>query len=79
MNIKILGTGCTRCHELAKNIREVIKELSIDATIEEISDINKIISYHVMITPGLVINEKVVISGKVPTKTEIMHYIKNNQ
>jgi small redox-active disulfide protein 2 len=75
MNIKILGTGCARCHQLEKTAKEVVKELGIDTTIEEVKDIDKIIAYNVLITPGLVINEQVVSSGKVPTKAEITQLI----
>jgi small redox-active disulfide protein 2 len=77
MNIKILGTGCSRCHQLEKTAKEVIKELGIDATVEEVKDIKKFIDYNVMMTPGLVINEQVMSSGKVPTKAEVTQLIIN--
>jgi small redox-active disulfide protein 2 len=77
MNIKILGTGCARCHQLEKTAREVVKELGIDATIEEVKDFNKILAYNVLTTPGLVVNEQVVSSGKVPTKAEVTQLIIN--
>ena len=75
MNIKILGTGCAKCHQLEKTAKEVVKELGIDAAVEEVKGIDKIIAYNVLITPGLVINEKVVSSGKVPTKAEITQLV----
>ena len=77
MNIKILGTGCTKCHALQNTTKEVVQELGIDATIEEVKDITKIMSYNVLMTPGLVINEQVVSSGKVPSKTEVTQLIIN--
>jgi len=77
MNIKILGPGCARCHELGKTTREVVKELGIDATVEEVKDMSKIIAYNILTTPGLVINEQVVSSGKVPTKAEVTQLIIN--
>jgi small redox-active disulfide protein 2 len=77
MNIKILGTGCAKCHQLEKTAKEVVKELGIDSNIEEVKDIDKIIAYNVLLTPGLVINEQVVSSGKVPTKAEISQLITN--
>jgi small redox-active disulfide protein 2 len=77
MNIKILGTGCSKCHALQKTASEVVKELGIDATVEEVKDFNKILAYNVLLTPGLVINEQVVSSGKVPTKAEISQLITN--
>lgn len=77
MNIKILGTGCSKCHALQKTTKEVVQELGVDATIEEVKDITKIVSYNVLMTPGLVINENVVSSGKVPSKTEVTQLIIN--
>ena len=77
MNIKILGTGCARCHQLEKTAREAIKELGVDATLEEVKDITKIIEYSILATPGLVIDEKVVSSGKVPNKEDLKKLILN--
>ena len=71
MEIKVLGPGCQRCHELDKRTREVVKELGIDANVEYVQDINKVIEYSILFTPGLVINDKLVSSGKVLNKKEI--------
>lgn len=75
MNIKILGPGCARCHQLEKTTREVVKELGIDPSIEEVKDINEIIAYHILTTPGLVLNDELVCSGRVPSKAEISQFI----
>lgn len=75
MEIKILGPGCHRCHELDKTTREVVKELGIDANVEYIQDINKIMDYSILTTPGLVINEEVACSGRLPNKAEIAQFI----
>ena len=75
MNIKILGPGCAKCQQLGKTIKEVVKELGIDAEIEEVKDINKIMEYPILTTPGLVINEKLVCAGRVPTKAELARLI----
>jgi small redox-active disulfide protein 2 len=77
MNIKILGSGCARCHQLEKTTKEVVKEMGIDATIEEIKDINKIVEYAVLTTPGLVINGELVCAGRVPAKAEVAQLITN--
>jgi small redox-active disulfide protein 2 len=77
MNIKILGPGCARCHQLEKTTREVVKELGIDATVEEVKDINKITEYPILTTPALVINEELVCAGRVPTKAEVTQLIAN--
>ncbi|MFC2062375.1 thioredoxin family protein [Chloroflexota bacterium] len=75
MKIKLLGPGCGRCHQLEITVKEVVKELSIDADIEDIKDIKKIMEYPILTTPGLVINEKIVCSGRVPSKTEVIEFI----
>jgi small redox-active disulfide protein 2 len=71
MVIKILGTGCARCHQLEKNVLEVVKDLGIDAKVEDVTNMNQIMKYPILMTPGLVIDEKLVCSGRVPTKTEV--------
>ena len=75
MNIKILGSGCARCHQLEKTTKEVVKELGIDASIEEVKDMMKIVQYPILTTPGLIINEELVCAGRVPTKAELAHLI----
>ena len=75
MNIKILGPGCARCHQLGKTTREAVQELGIDAEIEEVKDINKIMEYPILTTPGLVINGQVVCTGRVPTKAELTQFV----
>jgi len=75
MKIKVLGPGCARCHQLEQTTKEVVKELGIDAEIEDVKDIKKIMEYPILITPGLVINEKLVVSGRVPSKAEVTSFI----
>jgi len=77
MKIKILGTGCARCQQLEKTTKEVVKELGVDATIEEVKDMMKIVQYPILTTPGLVINEELVCAGRVPTKAEVTQLIGN--
>jgi len=77
MKIKILGTGCAKCHQLEQVTREVVKELAIDASIEEVKDIKKIMNYPILMNPGLVVNEELVCSGKVPNKAEVTQFIIN--
>ena len=77
MNIKILGTGCTKCHALQKTVQEVVNELQINAAVEEVKDMKKILEYPILTTPGLVINEQVASFGKVPSKAEVTQLIIN--
>ena len=78
MEIKVLGTGCTRCKTLDKITRKAVNELKIDATVEKVEDFQKIMEYAVMRTPALVINEKVVLSGQVPKIAELKELLTNN-
>lgn len=79
MEIKILGTGCPTCKTLEKATRQVVDEMGINATIEKEEDIMAIMAYGVMRTPGLVINGKVAVSGRVPSSVEIRKMIEQNQ
>lgn len=75
MKIKVLGPGCARCHQLEQTVREVVRELGIDAEIDVVKDIRKMMEYPILTTPGLVIDEKLVCSGRVPTKAEVTTFI----
>ncbi len=77
MNIKILGTGCAKCNALEAATLEAVKELAVEATIEHVKDMKKIMEYPILTTPGLVIDEKLVCSGRVPAKAEVTTFIKN--
>ncbi|MDQ1770728.1 thioredoxin family protein [Labilibaculum sp. A4] len=77
MEIKVLGPGCKKCVTLAEAAKKAVEELAIDANITKVDDMVKILSYGVMSTPALVINEKVVVSGKVPSVSEIKEFIQN--
>jgi small redox-active disulfide protein 2 len=66
MNIKVLGPGCTNCKTLEHRTREAVDGLHLDATVEKVEDYQQIASYGIMRTPGLVIDENVVLSGSVP-------------
>jgi len=71
LEIKVLGTGCSRCKDLDRVTRKAVEELKLVASVEKVEDIQKIMEFAVMRTPALVINGKVVLSGKVPTVLEV--------
>ncbi|TFH48985.1 MAG: thioredoxin family protein [Bacteroidia bacterium] len=72
MEIKILGPGCPKCHILEKLAREVVEKAGIEATVTKVDDIVEIMNYGVMTTPALVIDEKVVLKGRVPSADELL-------
>lgn len=71
MKIKILGTGCSNCQKLEANTKQALEELKMKADIEKVTEIQDIMSYGVMGTPALVIDEKVEVSGRIPDVEEI--------
>jgi len=75
MDIKILGMGCPKCKEVEKRVINVLAELGIAASVEKVADIKKIMEYKVLGTPGLVIEGKVVSTGKIPRLEEIKAWI----
>ena len=75
MDIKVLGPGCAKCRALEKQVREVVTELGMDATVEEVKDMVKIMEYRVLMTPGLVIDGRVVSSGRVPSRGDVRKMI----
>jgi len=76
MDIKILGTGCPKCKSLEKIARDVVEQENIEATITKVEDIMAIMSYGVMSTPALVVNEKVEIKGRMPSYDEVKQVLK---
>ncbi len=71
MIIKILGSGCANCVNLERAAREAVADLGIDAQFEKVTDYPTIAGYGVMRTPGLVVDEQVVLSGRVPTSAQV--------
>ncbi len=71
MDIKILGVGCPRCIELEKHVIDALAELGIAAGVEHVTELKKFAAMGVFMTPGLVVDGKVVAQGKVPSKDEL--------
>jgi len=74
--VEILGPGCPKCKFVEKRVKETIEELGIDAKVEEVTDMGKIIEYGVMATPAVVVDGSVKAEGKIPTKEEIEKWLK---
>jgi small redox-active disulfide protein 2 len=74
--IKILGTGCPKCKTLEEKVRKTVDEQQLDASISKVEDIMDIMAYGIMRTPGLVIDEKVVISSRLPSQSELNEFLK---
>ncbi len=79
MKIQILGTGCPKCKQLAANAEAAAAELGADVEIEKVTDINKIMGFGIMMTPGLAVDGDVKSSGRVMTKDEIVSLLKEGR
>ncbi len=75
LDIKILGTGCPNCIKLENLCQEVVKEKNLEANIEKVTDMNKFMDYGVMLTPGLVVNGKILSQGKIPVKNTLESWL----
>ena len=75
ISIKILGSGCANCKRLEQIARQAVAELGIDAEVIKVTDYNDILKYNIIATPGLVINEEVVSSGRIPSPAEVTTFI----
>ncbi|MFT4737874.1 MAG: small redox-active disulfide protein 2 [Cyclobacteriaceae bacterium] len=73
--IKILGTGCAKCQSMTGVVQDVVSENNIDATIEKVEDMMEIIKFNVLTTPALVIDDVIIIKGRVPSKNEVLALI----
>jgi small redox-active disulfide protein 2 len=76
MIIKILGVGCPKCRRLEEKVKDVVKQNNIDAEFEKVTDVKEMMKYNIMMTPGLVINEKLKSSGSIPKDEQILSWIK---
>lgn len=76
MEIKVLGVGCKKCKATKEVIRKTVEELGLDARMEEVTEMNEIVKYDVLTTPGVVIDGKVVSKGRVPTRKEVEDWLK---
>jgi small redox-active disulfide protein 2 len=76
MKIQVLGTGCPKCNQLAENADRAAKELGVEYELEKVTDINDIMSFGIMMTPGLAVDGEVKMSGKVASIEDIKAWLK---
>jgi len=76
INIKVLGSGCANCKRLEQIARKAVEDMGIEAEIEKVTNYNDIMKYPILSTPGLVINEELVSSGRIPSQEEITEWLK---
>ncbi len=77
LTIKILGSGCANCKRVEQIARKVVAEMSLEAEVIKVTDYNDIMAYNILSTPGLVVNEQVVCTGRIPTKAEVSTWLAN--
>ena len=71
MNIKVLGSGCSKCHALEARTTDALRAAGLEASIDKVTDFGEIASYGVMSTPALVVDDRVVVSGRIPEVAEL--------
>lgn len=76
MLIKILGPGCAKCSRLEQLTHEVLTEMGIEANFDHVTELNAIMAYPIMMTPALVVDEEVKVSGRIPSKDEIRQWLR---
>ena len=77
LTIKVLGSGCPNCKKVEAIARQATETLGLQAEFIKVTDYNKIMEYNILSTPGLVVNEKVVCSGRIPTPAEVTTWVTN--
>ena len=73
--IKVLGPGCENCHQVELNTRRAVEMMGVEADVEKITDRSEFKKYNLLMTPGLVIDEKLVVAGRIPSDAEVMSLI----
>jgi small redox-active disulfide protein 2 len=77
IDIKVLGPGCNNCHQVEAVARSAVAQMGMEAQVEKITDRAKFVQYGLLFTPGLVINEKLVCAGRIPTVAEVSTWLAN--
>jgi small redox-active disulfide protein 2 len=76
VSVKILGAGCKKCQTLEAKVRDLVSANNIDAAVEKVTDIQEMVRYGIMMTPGLIINEKVKSFGIIPKDDQLISWLK---
>ena len=77
LTIKVLGSGCANCKRVEQIVHKVVDEMTLQAEVIKVTEYPEIMKYNVMSTPGLVINEKIVSTGRIPTPAEVTAWLSN--
>lgn len=77
LTIKVLGSGCANCKRVEQIARQVVEEMSLEAEIIKVTEYPDLMKYNIMSTPGLVVNEKIVSTGRIPTPAEVTTWLAN--
>ncbi len=77
LTIKVLGSGCANCKRVEQIVHKVVDEMALQAEIIKVTEYPEIMKYNIMSTPGLVINEKIVSTGRIPTPAEVTAWLTN--
>lgn len=76
VTVKVLGSGCKKCQTLEAKVRGLVNQNNIDAAVEKVTDINEMVNYGIMMTPGLIINDEVKSVGIIPKDEQLIKWIK---
>lgn len=79
LNIKVLGPGCANCRKVEEIVREAVASLGVEAEIVKVADMDQILAYDVLKTPGLVINDTLVCSGRIPAPASVAEWLRAAQ
>jgi small redox-active disulfide protein 2 len=75
IKIKVLGSGCANCSKVEQIARKVVASLGLEAEVQKVTDYGEFLSYNLLATPGLVVNEKVVCAGRIPSEAEVTTWL----
>ncbi|MEP0862550.1 MAG: TM0996/MTH895 family glutaredoxin-like protein [Ignavibacterium sp.] len=78
ISVKVLGPGCKKCQTLEAKVKEIVSTNNLDAVVEKVTDIQEMMNYGIMMTPGLVINDQVKSFGIIPKDDQILNWLKEN-